>query len=77
MATKMVDVTIHIDEETSNADREILRDKLLARKGVMAADYKNSKPHLIIVEYDPDIVDSSEFLSIVEKLNFHGELIGM
>ncbi|MGD8594351.1 MAG: ATP-binding protein [Gammaproteobacteria bacterium] len=77
MNTKMVDVTIHIDEETSSAEKESLRDRLLEHDGVMAADYNRNKPHLMIVEYNPDVIDSSEFLNVVKKLNLHGELIGM
>jgi len=77
MGTKMVDVTIHIDEKISGEQLEALRDKLLAQKGVMAADYHNDKPHLMIVEYNPDIIDSTKFLGIAAKMNLHAELIGM
>jgi hypothetical protein len=77
MNTKMVDVTIHIDEETSDAEKDALRNKLLEQNGVMAADYNSERSHLVIVEYNPDVVDSTELLRIVEKLKLHGELIGM
>ena len=77
MNTKMADVTIHIDEETSSDDMETLRDNLLKKNGVLAADYNNKTPHLMVVEYNPDVVNSAELLSVVGKLNFHGELIGL
>lgn len=41
MGKKMVDVLIHIDENTTHSDR----DKLLSLEGVMAADYHDEKPH--------------------------------
>lgn len=77
MDTKMVDVTIHIDEDTSKTEKEALRNQLLQQNGVLSADYGNDRPHLMIVEYNPDLVGSTELLHIVEKLNLHGELIGM
>ena len=36
MATKLAEVTFHIDEDTSHAEREQFRDTLLAMDGVMA-----------------------------------------
>ena len=77
MDTKMVDVTIHIDEQTTRSEREALRDKLLNQNGVLAADFNKNKPHLIIVEYDPDVIAASKLLNIVEQLELHGELVGL
>ena len=77
MSTKMSDVTMHIDEATSHNEREALRDSLLSMNGVMAAAYHDDKPHLMIVEYDPDLVNSSEFLSSASSKGLHAELVGL
>lgn len=77
MEINMVDITLHIDEETSQEDRERLRDSYLQLNGVMAADYKNEKPHLMIIEYNPDVITSSELLKVIEKKGLHAELIGL
>ncbi len=77
MEINMVDITLHIDEETSQEDREGLRDSYLQLNGVMAADYKNEKPHLMIIEYNPDVITSSELLKVIEKKGLHAELIGL
>lgn len=77
MGTNMADITLHIDENTSHNDRESIRDMLLAMNGVMAADCKDEKPHLMIVEYDPDVINSSKFLQAVSKHGLHAELVGM
>lgn len=77
METKMVDVMIHIDPVTTHADRESLRDLILKHKGVDAAAYHDDKPHLMIVEYDPDEVTSQQLLDIVLKQNIHAELVGL
>ena len=77
MSENMADITLHIDENTSHNDRESLRDSLLAMNGVMAADYHDEKPHLMIVEYDPDVVNSSDFLKAVSNHGLHSELVGL
>jgi hypothetical protein len=77
MQTKMADVTIHIDEETSIYDQEALRDKLLQQNGVMAADFNGDKAHLMVVAYNPDVINSSQFLTVIHNMNLHAELIGM
>ncbi|BAU49735.1 ATP-binding protein [Sulfurifustis variabilis] len=77
MGTKMVDVMLHIDENITHNDREELRDRVLAREGVMAAAYHDDKPHLLVVEYDPDVVSARAILEIVKGIGVHAELIGL
>lgn len=77
MTTKMVDVTLHLDEDISNADREEFRDSLLGLDGVMAAASPDKKPHLVTIEYNPDTINSSEFLKAAQGRGLHAELIGM
>lgn len=77
MSNSMVDVTIHIDEKVSADARGELQDKLLAMKGVMAAASHDDKPHLMVVEYDPEVVNSSQILSQVKDAGVHAELIGL
>jgi len=77
MIPKMVDVTVHIDENTSHTERESLREKILRQDGVMAAAYHDEKPHLMMVEYDPDAISSRDILKIVKSADVHAELIGL
>lgn len=77
MGTKMVDVILHLDENLSHDQREALRDALLVQDGVMAASSQDAKPHLMVVEYDPDTVNSSEFIEIAKAKGIHAELVGM
>ena len=74
---KMVDVTLHIDEETSHEDREGFRDTLLGMSGVIAASYHDERPHLLVIEYDPDAIVPKEFIVAAKHCGFHSELIGM
>lgn len=75
--TDMTDVTIHIDETLKPDRMEQLRDSLLEKSGVMAAVYRKENPHLMVVEYDPQRIDSHKLLMTVESHGVHAELIGM
>ena len=77
MDTKMTDVVLHIDENTSHDKRESLRDSLLSLNGVMTADYQDKQPHLVVVGYDPDAINSTELLGVATSNGLHAELIGL
>ena len=77
MDTKLAEVTFHIDEDTSHDDREKFRDVLLAIDGVMAAACHDEKPHLMLIEYNPDVTSSMAFVNTAKEHGLHGELIGM
>jgi hypothetical protein len=68
---------LHIDEDTSHDEREKFRDVLLSMDGVMAAAYHDEKPHLIMIEYNPDVINSIEFVDAAKKQCLHAELIGL
>lgn len=77
MSTTMLDVTLHIDEETTHAEREDLRDVFFRKNGVMTADYRDERPHLMIVGYDPEDITPVELLKTVRKHGYHAEMIAM
>jgi hypothetical protein len=77
MDTKLADVTLHIDETTTHNDRESFRDALLGMEGVIAAAYHDERPHLMLIEYNPDTLKSIEFVQAAEKIGLHAELIGL
>ena len=77
MDTKLAEVTVHIDENTSHDEREKFRDVLLAMDGVIAAACHDEKPHLILIEYNPDAINSIEFVNAANKRSLHAELIGL
>ena len=76
MATKLAEVTLHIDEDTAHEEREKFRDTLLALDGVIAAAYHDERPHLMLIEYNPGAINSIEFVNAAKKHNLHAELIG-
>ena len=77
MSTTMLDVTVHIDEETTHDEREELRDVFLSKNGVMTADCRDDSRHLMIVGFDPEDITSSELLATAQNRGYHAELIAM
>ncbi len=77
MDTKMTDITLHIDENTTHNEREAFRDVLLNMNGVMAADCHDDKPHLMVIEYNPDTINSTAFVSMASQKGYHAELVGL
>ena len=73
----LVDVTIHIDELLPSSNVEQIRDILLSQSGVVAADCHEKTPHLLMVEYDPELADSGQLLASVVNQGVHAELIGL
>jgi len=49
----------------------------LALNGVMAAACHDEQSHLMLIEYDPEIINSIEFVNAAKKSGFHAELIGI
>jgi len=77
MSDKMVDVTLHINENISHNDREIFRDSLLYMNGVMTADCHDEKPHLVLIGYNPDTINSINFVKVAQEHSLHAQLIGL
>ena len=77
MSTTMLDVTLHIDEETTHSEREDLRDVFLGKNGVMTADCRDERPHLMVVGFDPEDITSKELLATAQRSGYHAELIAM
>ena len=74
---KLVDVTIHVDNEIGDETRSKIDSALRSQRGVVSVHIPNEKPHLLTVEYNPDLTTSMHMLSTVRELAGHAELIGL
>jgi hypothetical protein len=77
MGTRWAEVTLHIDENTTHDERENFRERILGKDGVIAASCHDEKPHLMLIEYNPDIINSMEFIAEAKNKGLHAELIGL
>ncbi len=77
MDIQLADVTIHVDEDLAPDRRAGVEGKLRAIDGVVSVHNPDNRPHLIVVEYNPQKVKSTALLEAVKSENVHAELIGL
>ncbi len=75
--TDLVDIIVHVDENIDHDHREALTDKVRGVSGVVAVRLDDDKPHLMIVEYDPDAIKAIDVLNSVKEDGVHAELVGL
>ncbi len=77
MNIKLVDITLHIDETLDHAKLENLANKIRQEDGVVSVAFHDDKPHLMIVQYNPDKANSAVVLQRVKNQGLHAELVGL
>mgnify|MGYP001816803021 FL=1 len=77
MDIQLADVTIHVDENLEVAERAEIEQKLRAIDGVVSVHNPDDKPHLAVVEYDPNKVKSTVLLETVKVEGVHAQLVGL
>ncbi len=77
MAKRKADVTVHVDETVAIERCEDLCNVLSDVSGVERVRCAEHNKHLLIVDYDPDTVDSGKILHRVTDQGLHAELIGL
>jgi len=76
MDIRMSDVMLHIDEDLNTKEQAILESQVRDHKGVVGLGYHDSKPHLMIIEYNRDMTTPKELLHSVKNFGLHAELVG-
>ena len=77
MDINLADVTLHIDEALNYSARSDLEDSFRRCEGVISVHFNQDRPHLVVLEYNPDVVRGRDLLDIVQYQGFHGEMIGL
>ena len=77
MNIQLADVTVHIDQTLEREERSKIEDVLRAIDGVVSVHNPDDRPHLSVIEYNPDKTSSSAILSAVTSQGVHAELIGL
>ncbi|MCF6199131.1 MAG: hypothetical protein L3J67_06995 [Hyphomicrobiaceae bacterium] len=72
---QITDIIIHVDESINNLEEEVLLGELRKVDGVMTPGF--NRPHLMLVTYNPEKVNSYELLSTVRSEGYHAQLIGI
>ena len=71
------DVLVHIDETLGHDRLKDLEIVIRSNPGVVAVGFRDDKPHLMVVQYDPELTHATDILHRVTDQGVHAELVGM
>ncbi|MES9940706.1 MAG: ATP-binding protein [Candidatus Thiodiazotropha sp. 6PLUC2] len=77
MNIDLADVTLHVDETLDTKGLANLEDAFRNREGVVSVHVDKKRPHLFVLEYNPERVNSKDLLTITQYQGLHAELIGL
>jgi hypothetical protein len=77
MNIQLADVTVHIDQTLDREQRARIDEALRAVDGVVSVHNPDQRPHLAVVEYNPQKTSSEAILHAVTSRGAHAELIGL
>lgn len=71
-----VGLVLHIDDTLGDSRRDDIEQAIGAENGVESAHFTERRPHLMVVEYDPDLTSSTSILARINHQSVRAELIG-
>jgi hypothetical protein len=77
MDIQLADVVVHIDQTLERDRRSKIEEELRAIDGVVSVHNPDNRPHLAIVEYNPDKTNSTVILNTVTVQGVQAELVGL
>ncbi len=77
MDINLSDVVIHIDENLGAERRQEIEATLRGIDGVVSVHNPDERPHLTMVEYNPQRTNSQVLLAAVTSAGVHAELVGL
>ncbi len=77
MDIQLADVLVHIDETLPKSRRTQIEEKLRTMDGIVSVHNPDERPHLSMVEFNPDVSSSAAILKMVKSQGVHAELIGL
>lgn len=77
MDIQLADVVVHIDQTLERERRSEIEEQLRAIDGVVSVHNPDDRPHLAIIEYNPERTSSAAILKTVTVQGVDAELIGL
>ena len=71
-----VEIIVHVDETLDEPRRTDLVNSLQDISGISSAEFCTLRYHLMLINYDRNMLNSMEVLTSVVAQNIHAELIG-
>jgi len=69
-------LVMHIGNNLSYATRRQVEHNVMHHEGVASACFNESRPHLMVIEYDPQQINSFEIMKEVHNNALHAARIG-
>ena len=73
----VVDVLIHVNNRLDNNQRVQLEQTMRDLDGVIAPRFNPDHPHLMLVAFNPQHVQSKTLLQQVKSVGYQAQLIGV
>jgi hypothetical protein len=77
MGDGTVDITVHIDETLDHARLQAIAEHVRTGLGIASAVFHDTRPHFLLVRYDPGKIGSDAVFRMVTDQGVHAELIGI
>lgn len=75
---KLTDVLIHVHPELAAETRAKVEEDVRSRNGVVSAHFNHREhPHALVVEYDPDAVQTAAILEAVKRFDPDATMVGL
>ena len=74
--THNVEIVVHVEEILGEEQRTDLVSGLVAEEGIAGAEFCPLHYHLMLINYDRDLMNSQEVLHKVTSQNIHAKLVG-
>ena len=71
-----VEIVVHVDETLGEERRNDLAAALEGSDGINSAEFCPLRYHLMLVQYNQELIDSQDVLSRIKSENVHAELVG-
>lgn len=73
----LTDITIHVDQALDTAQRQEIENEMRSIDGVVSVRQSDDRPHLLLVEYNPERTTSESLLAVVTNKGYQAERIGL
>jgi hypothetical protein len=67
---------VHINESLSADEIHDIEKELSGVRGVVSACAHEKTPHLLVVDYDPQSINSCDLIFFIERNGIHASLVG-
>jgi len=77
MKINLPDLLVHLDETLDHDQLAAIEARLRQDLGVVSVAFRDDRPHLMVVAYDPQVTREEAILERVTAEGIHAELVGL